>query len=830
MKRITSTFLALILAAGILFSFPLASSAAGETNLPFGTWVSATMTNLTISEMFKVTVPSSGKLALSFRSFLDTISYDILDTDGMGVIKSFDVFSGSEGTPQGSEVSFYLEAGTYYVQARKGNNRTGRYEIRATFVSANVTETEPNDTPEQAEPLTLGKWETGMMPFFWDMDYYKVTIPSSGKLSLSFRSFLYTISYDLIDTDGLSIIKSFDVFSGSEGTPQSTEVSFYLEAGTYYVQARKGNNQEGKYELRATFVSANVTETEPNDTPEQAAPLTLGTWETGMLPFFWDMDYYKVTIPSSGKLVLNFRSFLDTISYDIFDTDGLSVIKSIDVFSGNESTPQSTEASFYLEAGTYYVQARKGNDRTGKYELRATFTSANVTEKEPNDTPAQAESLTLGTWKTGMFPVSLDVDYYKMTVKASEKITLSFRSYLNCIHYDIVSADGINVIKTITHRYGNEGTPATHDEVLDLAPGTYYVRARKDGNNAGKYEINLTHAHAWSAWKITKAATCVATGTQTRTCSLCKGTESKSVALLAHKSKTVITAKASTTKDGKSNTICSVCNKTLKTGVVIPKASSIALSATTYTYDGKEKKPSVTVKDSKGKALKNGTDYTVTYATGRKSIGSYAVKITFKGSYSGTVTKTFKINPKATTGVKATKAATSIKLTWTKQSGVEGYEIYDTVQKKIVATVKGADKNSVTLSKLTAGKAYSYKIRAYKTIGSTKFYGAYSAVLKTSTLPATPAISAVTSPKAKNLTVKWGKVASATGYEIQYSTDKTFKKSVTTKAVSKNATVSATYSGLVAGKTYYVRIRTYKTIDGAKVYSPYTAAKSVKIK
>ena len=263
---------------------------------------------------------------------------------------------------------------------------------------------------------------------------------------------------------------------------------------------------------------------------------------------------------------------------------------------------------------------------------------------------------------------------------------------------------------------------------------------------------------------------------------------------------------------------------------MIPKASSINLSTITYTYDSKEKKPSVTVKDSKNKTLKSGTDYTVTYASGRKNIGSYSVKITFKGNYSGTVTKTFKINPKATTGVKSTRTATSIKLTWTKQSSIECYQVYDVVQKKVVATVKGADKNSVTISKLTAGKSYCYKVRSYKTVSGTKYYGAYSAELKTSTLPATPAISAVTSPKAKNLTVKWGKVTSATGYLVQYSTDKTFKKGVTTKTISKNTTVSATYSGLAAGKTYYVRIRTYKTINGAKVYSPYSAAKSVKIK
>ena len=52
------------------------------------------------------------------------------------------------------------------------------------------------------------------------------------------------------------------------------------------------------------------------------------------------------------------------------------------------------------------------------------------------------------------------------------------------------------------------------------------------------------------------------------------------------------------------------------------------LSATTYTYNGKVQKPSVTVKDSKGKALKNGTDYTVSYPKGMKNVGKYTGKET----------------------------------------------------------------------------------------------------------------------------------------------------------------------------------------------------------
>ena len=68
---------------------------------------------------------------------------------------------------------------------------------------------------------------------------------------------------------------------------------------------------------------------------------------------------------------------------------------------------------------------------------------------------------------------------------------------------------------------------------------------------------------------------------------------------------------------------------------------TVTLSATSFKYDGKEKKPSVTVKNGT-KVLTAGTDYTVSYSDNIKA-GTAKVVITGKGNYTGSVTKTFKI-------------------------------------------------------------------------------------------------------------------------------------------------------------------------------------------
>ena len=84
--------------------------------------------------------------------------------------------------------------------------------------------------------------------------------------------------------------------------------------------------------------------------------------------------------------------------------------------------------------------------------------------------------------------------------------------------------------------------------------------------------------------------------------------------------------------------------------------------------------------------------------------------------------------------------------------------------------------------------------------------------------------------KAITLTVKPKKDTKATGYVIQYSTDKNFKKSVKTVTISKNKTTSKNIGKLKAGKKYYVRICAYKKSAGKQIKGSYSAVKTVKIK
>ena len=82
----------------------------------------------------------------------------------------------------------------------------------------------------------------------------------------------------------------------------------------------------------------------------------------------------------------------------------------------------------------------------------------------------------------------------------------------------------------------------------------------------------------------------------------------------------------------------------------------------------------------------------------------------------------------------------------------------------------------------------------------------------------------------KKFTVTWAKVSGVKGYQIQYSSDKKFKKNNKSITVTKQKTTKATVKKLKSKKKYYVRVRTYKTVNGKKIYSSWSKVKSVKTK
>ena len=237
-----------------------------------------------------------------------------------------------------------------------------------------------------------------------------------------------------------------------------------------------------------------------------------------------------------------------------------------------------------------------------------------------------------------------------------------------------------------------------------------------------------------------KESTCTESGWYAyETCSRCDYSTYMEMPATGIHTSVTSTVKATTAKAGAIIESCSICGVEMSR-IVIPRINKITLSASKYVYNGKAKTPAVTVKDTKGNKLVKGTDYTVQYknSAGKvvakpKAVGQYRAIVTFKGNYSGTVTKYFTINPKATAITKLTKGKKQFTVKWTKRTAqVTGYEIqYSTTKaftKKTTKTVKVKTykTNTKTIKNLKAKKKYWVKVRTYKVVNGKTFYSTWT--------------------------------------------------------------------------------------------------------
>lgn len=171
---------------------------------------------------------------------------------------------------------------------------------------------------------------------------------------------------------------------------------------------------------------------------------------------------------------------------------------------------------------------------------------------------------------------------------------------------------------------------------------------------------------------------------------------------------------------------------------ISPKAitPTVTLPAKAYTYNGKAKKPSVTVKNGTTKLASS--NFTVTYKN-NTNVGKASITVKMKGDYSGSKTVKFKINPKGTTIKSLTAASKAVTVKWNKQAErmstarITGYQIQAATDSKFTKDVKtvavpGYSVVSRKITGLKGGKKYYVKIRTYKTISGVKYYSSWSKV------------------------------------------------------------------------------------------------------
>lgn len=292
-----------------------------------------------------------------------------------------------------------------------------------------------------------------------------------------------------------------------------------------------------------------------------------------------------------------------------------------------------------------------------------------------------------------------------------------------------------------------------------------------------------------STWTLDKAPTCAEQGSQSRHCTKCdKKTDVIYVAPTGNHTYTAwkTTKNPDCTKPGEQRCSCTVCGKVL-TRELDPLGHKYVDTVVDATYDAKGytlHKCSVC-----GSSYKS--DYTDILVLG------YVKNL-----------KVTRQNPKFIT------------LEWSMSTDGSGYEVEQYKGGKWVRISKtdSSANCALTVTNLTPGTSYTFRVRLRKVSGSTVQYGGYIRAVATTVLPN---VTTFTAPAAtsRTITLKWDKNADATGYVVeQYKGGKWTQILKTTG----NTTLQCTASSLAPETRYSFRMKSYKKTGSAVVCSDYT--------
>ncbi|MGN0654622.1 MAG: fibronectin type III domain-containing protein [Oscillospiraceae bacterium] len=566
-----------------------------------------------------------------------------------------------------------------------------------------------------------------------------------------------------------------------------------------------------------TAQAKSTYESESNDSYSTADKITLGESMTGVISSYDDCDYYKITPTENGKISIKFKhtyedSYDDWNIYVYMYNNGTYTQLSSDNVDLNSNEAISIPYIGAVANRTYYICVSMCCSGTvGKqYTISTSFTKSNYYEKELNNVYSTATKVTLGHSYSGTINNNDDKDYYKIIPSDNGKISISF----NHQYEDSYDDWNVYIYRYLNGEYielSSNNIDLNGNEVVSLP----YIGAVKNGI----YYVCVSRC--------------------------CSGVVGKNYTLKTNFTSSQYYEKEPNNVYSKSTNV--ILNNTYSGNinnnddedvykVVAPMKGKISITFNHVFADSYDDWNVYIYKYSNGEYSQlsctnvdlNSNSKTVLPAVGTVKNGMYYIKVS--KCCSGVIGKNYTIDINfsfsGSTSFKVSSRSTnSLKLAWSKVGGVSGYQL----QRKSgnsYKTVVNTTATSYKMSNLKTGTKYTFRIRAYKELNGKKYYSSWK-VLTTSTSPGTPSLKVTAGTKKASLS--WNKQTGASGYVVYMATSKngTYKKVATVKGGTKT---SYTKTGLTKGKTYYFKVRAYKTVDGTNIYGAYSAVKSAKIK
>lgn len=505
------------------------------------------------TDFYKVELTEAGRLSVSVRSYMKFYSLQLFNALG----EQLWVTDGNEWNANVGYLdhthNYDLDAGVYFFQitGRRdydmswySDTSTGTYTLTTSFVSAEATEKEENDTLQEANALDFDNPVTGQIAMTDEMDFYKVVLPESGRLALDMTAYLKFYSLQLFDISGTSLwLNENNQWNANVGYLNEVH-NLDLDAGTYFIEVTGRRDADlnwysdkstGNYTLKAAFVGASATETEENDKLDVANDLGTENEVVGQIAINDKFDFFKVILPESGRLQLNMTSYMQYYSITVYDTAGTNLW----LTEGNQWNSavnyRNDVHNLDLEAGTYFIEitGRRDADKnwysdesTGTYALKTAFTGANATEQEDNDSTDAANPLELDAVTYGQIAINDKYDFYTVTLPYADELKLTITSRMQYYTLHVLNEAGTELWYDDRNEWNADVGFRSDEYTVNLEAGTYFIKVTgyKRGTEApstGTYILLLNHEHVWDSGVVTKLPSGDKAGEKTFTCEVC---------------------------------------------------------------------------------------------------------------------------------------------------------------------------------------------------------------------------------------------------------------------------------------------------------------------
>ncbi|MCB4784608.1 MAG: PPC domain-containing protein, partial [Sulfurovum sp.] len=332
------------------------------------------------------------------------------------------------GTGNNFKITQTVTAGTYYVKVSASS--TGDYWLDSQFTPSATEQAQGSfsDDDNNISTATLINVTTTTEPIkttrridvAGDNDYFKIVIPSAGRLIVRTEGTTDTYGY-LLDSNGEELASN----DNSGFFPKNFKIVKYITAGTagtYYVRIRGSSSDvTGAYTFVAQFESG-ITEgsDDHSNSIVGATPINPNSRTQGRINVGQDEDYFKIVIPEAGMLIVTTATDvddpMDTYGY-LDDENGDAIVRNNNGSTVNFKILQS------VTAGTYYVMVKnRSRSKTGDYTLLSHFTpsTANQVAQGSDDDHGNskdgATTISPTSTTSGSIETAGDVDWFKIVI------------------------------------------------------------------------------------------------------------------------------------------------------------------------------------------------------------------------------------------------------------------------------------------------------------------------------------------------------------------------------------------------------------------------------